>query len=278
MPKRLLLFSRDELKQAEMARWATHPNIRWLLGDVRDRDRLYRALDGVDVVLHAAALKVVPAIEYNPLEAVRTNVLGSANLIDAAIDRGISRVMCISTDKAVAPVNAYGATKLCMEKLMIAANAYSGGHTTRFAACRYGNVANSRGSVIPLWQEQAKTGTITITDPRMSRFWITLEQAVDFVLASLDRMTGGETYVPKLPSVRMVDVARAVAPDAEVKVIGIRPGEKGAEAMLTEHDLRRELADHYVIAPDGEPGPAYASDTNTHWLSVPEIRGALSLS
>ncbi len=215
-PKKLIIFSRDELKQFEMqAKWGEdeYPNIRYFIGDVRDRDRLYRAFDGVDVVVHAAALKQVPAAEYNPIEAVKTNVLGAANVIDAAIDRGVQRVVALSTDKAASPINLYGATKLCSDKLFVAANSYSGAHKTRFSVVRYGNVVGSRGSVVPFFLKRRKTGKLPITDPRMTRFWITLDQGVEFVLASLDRMSGGEIFVPKIPSMKLTDLAKVIGPD-----------------------------------------------------------------
>lgn len=279
-PRRLIIFSRDELKQHEMALRFPDPRLRMMLGDVRDRDRLYRAFDGVDYVIHAAALKQVPAAEYSPLEAIKTNVMGAANVIDAAIDRNVSRVIAISTDKATNPVNLYGATKLCAEKLFVAANAYVGLHTTRFAALRYGNVANSRGSVIPLWQQHVSgciatrcTG-IKITDTRMTRFFISLDQAVTFVLNRLSGMRGGEVFIPKLPSTRITDLAAAVAPDCRVEVTGIRPGEKLAELMVSPDELRIDCGDYYIVG-YGATGPAYASNTNDQWLSVEEIREQL---
>jgi UDP-N-acetylglucosamine 4,6-dehydratase len=251
-PKRLIVFSRDELKQWEMQQTFSAKQfdcIRYFIGDVRDRDRLYRAMDGVDLVIHAAALKQVPACEYNPIEAVKTNVLGAANLIDAAIDRNVKRVIALSTDKAAGPINLYGATKLCSDKLFSAANSYSGHHQTRFAVVRYGNVVGSRGSVIPLFVKMKSTGVIPVTDPRMTRFWITLDQGVEFVLASLGRMTGGEVFVPKIPSMNMMDLARAIAPECRIEIMGIRPGEKLHEVMVPLGDGRNtlEFDDHYVI-------------------------------
>lgn len=253
-PRKVIIFSRDELKQHEMAqRWheRQYPAIRYFLGDVRDADRLRRAFDGVDVVVHAAALKQVPAAEYNPLEAIKTNVLGAANIIEAAIDRNVKKVVALSTDKAVNPVNLYGATKLCAEKLFVAANNYSGYHDTRFSVVRYGNVVGSRGSVIPLFLKMRSTGTLTITDPRMTRFWMTLEQSASFVLDSLQRMRGGEIFVPKIPSMNMSDLADAIAPECRKEIVGIRPGEKLHEVLLTEDEARitREFDDFYVIEP-----------------------------
>lgn len=275
-------------------RTATLPHadrLRFILGDVRDRDRLYRAFDGVDYVIHMAALKQVPAAERDPREAILTNIMGAVNVIDAAIDRGVSKVLALSTDKACNPVNLYGASKLCAEKLFMAAGSYVGAHSTRFSALRYGNVANSRGSVIPIWREHAAscrdtwgergeeygrcTG-ISITDERMTRFFIVLDQAVDFVLARLNDMQGGEIFVPKLPSTRITDLAAAVAPDCRIEVTGIRPGEKLHESMISADEPRLDCGDHYVIG-QGQTGEAYTSGTNTHWLTVEQIRGALSL-
>jgi UDP-N-acetylglucosamine 4,6-dehydratase len=294
-PARLAVYSRDELKQFQMRQGYPvdrYPALRFFIGDVRDKERLYRALDGVDLVVHAAALKQVPAAEYNPLEAIKTNVLGAANLIDAAIDRNVSRVLALSTDKAANPVNLYGATKLCSDKLFVAANAYSGLHRTRFSVVRYGNVVGSRGSVIPYFLAQRATGKLSITDPRMTRFLITLDQGVDLVLRALNEMQGGEIYVPKIPSVRVTDLARVVGPECEQEVIGIRPGEKLHEAMIGEDDARMtiEFEDHFVIQPShdfwnrkdyltGKPGGhacpdgfAYMSDTNPWYLNEHEIR------
>jgi UDP-N-acetylglucosamine 4,6-dehydratase len=295
-PKKLIIFSRDELKQFEMHEDISteqFPAIRYFLGDIRDRDRLYRALNDVDVVVHAAALKQVPAAEYNPFEFVKTNVIGTQNLIDAAIDCGVERVIGLSTDKAANPINLYGATKLCADKLFIAANAYTGTRRTRFAVVRYGNVVGSRGSVIPFFLKKKKEGKIPITDPEMTRFFITLDQGVGFVLKGLERMSGGELYVPKIPSMRIADLATAVAPDCEHEVIGIRPGEKVHELMIAKDDARRtvEFDDHYVIEPvqqqwwDAENPPTmrggkrcaddfeYTSDQNDRWLTIPELRG-----
>jgi UDP-N-acetylglucosamine 4,6-dehydratase len=284
------VFSRDELKQSELRRRFADSDdrIRYLIGDVRDLPRLARALRGVDVVVHAAALKQVPICEYNPFEAVQTNVLGAENVISAAIENNVPSTIALSSDKAVNPVNLYGATKLCAEKIITQGNAYSGHSDARFASVRYGNVVGSSGSVIPLFKAQAQTGVLTITDERMTRFWITLEQAVDFVLNSLHRMGGGEIFVPKIPSMRVTQMAEALAPEAEHKVIGIRPGEKLHEVLLTEDEARHSLeTDHgFVILPEhaswplrevegGRPLPSgfhYSSDQNDHWLDVDELR------
>ena len=263
-PKKLIIFSRDELKQQQMVqRWPerTYPAIRYFLGDVRDADRLRRAFDGVDIVVHAAALKQVPAAEYNPLEAIKTNVLGAANIIDAAIDRNVKKVIALSTDKAVNPVNLYGATKLCAEKLFVAANNYSGYHDTRFGVVRYGNVVGSRGSVIPLFMKMRAKGTVTITDPRMTRFWLTVEHSASFVLDSLNRMHGGEIFVPKIPSMNLSDLADAIVPNCKKNIVGIRPGEKLHEVLLTEDEARiaREFDDYYVIE------PVFSEDAKRRW-------------
>lgn len=292
-PNRLIVFSRDELKQFEMAQRVKHPAVRFFIGDVRDPGRLRRAFDGVDVVIHAAALKQVPAAEYNPFEAVKTNVLGAANVIDAALDVGVEHVIALSTDKAANPINLYGATKLCSDKMFVAANHYAARKKTRFSVVRYGNVVGSRGSVVPFFLERRKTGVLPITDERMTRFWITLEQGVHFVLASLDRMHGGEIFVPKIPSMRIVDLAAAVAPECRLETVGIRPGEKLHEVMVAEDDARNtvEFPDHFVIQPvfswwapencnGGKPCPAgfkYSSDTNTWWLTPAEIRAMVGL-
>jgi len=292
-PERLVVYSRDELKQFHMRQEYPvdrYSNLRFFIGDVRDRDRLYRALDGVTHVVHAAALKQVPTAEYNPLEAIKTNVMGSANLIDAAIDRNVKKVMALSTDKAANPVNLYGATKLCADKLFVAANAYSGFHKTRFSVVRYGNVVGSRGSVIPYFLSQRLTGRLTITDNRMTRFLITLDKGVDFVISSMDVMLGGEIFVPKIPSVRVADLARVIGPDCEHEIIGIRPGEKLHEQMVPADDARMaiELDDHYVIQPthsfwnqkdflygrEGKSCPEdfrYSSETNSWFLDTDEI-------
>jgi UDP-N-acetylglucosamine 4,6-dehydratase/5-epimerase len=293
-PKKLIIFSRDELKQYEMHEQFGEDRydcIRYFIGDVRDRERLNRAFDGVDIVVHAAALKQVPAAEYNPLEAVKTNVLGAANVIDAAIDRNVKKVIALSTDKAANPVNLYGATKLCSDKLFIAANNYSGSHGTRFSIVRYGNVMGSRGSVVPFFLKLKSTGVLPVTDPRMTRFWITLDQGVKFVLDCLERMAGGEIFVPKIPSMKILDLARAIGPECEIKSVGIRPGEKLHEVMVPEDDARHtlEFDRYFVIIPPfhdweagrykerygGKPcadGFRYGSDTNTEWLTVEELR------
>jgi UDP-N-acetylglucosamine 4,6-dehydratase len=298
-PERLIVFSRDELKQFQMRERFSeqeYPCIRYFIGDVRDRDRLYRAFDGVDVVVHAAALKQVPACEYNPLEAIKTNVLGAANIVDAAIDRSVELVVALSTDKAASPVNLYGATKLCSDKLFTAANSYSGSHKTRFSVVRYGNVMGSRGSVIPLFLQMRERGELPITDPRMTRFWITLEQGVAFVLASLQRMKGGEIFVPKIPSMNIMDIARAVAPECSTRVMGIRPGEKLHEVMVAEDDARNtvEYPDYFAILPSfhqwtseellrngGKACPEgfrYSSENNTEWLSADQLQEMLGLT
>ena len=291
-PRKLIVFSRDELKQFEMAqvfRPEEHPALRYFIGDVRDRERLYRAFDDVDIVVHAAAMKQVPTAEYNPIEAIRTNVDGAANIIDAAIDRGVKRVIALSTDKAVNPVNLYGATKLCSDKLFVAGNHYAGAKRTRFSLVRYGNVVGSRGSVIPLFKRLRETGRLPITDDRMTRFWITLDQGVDLVLNALDRMGGGEIFVPKIPSMTVVDLAKAIGPECELDVIGVRPGEKLHEVMITEDDARNTLEydDHYTILPealrasrgDAETGGKpcaddfrYSSETNDRWLTPEQLR------
>ena len=287
-PQRLVVFSRDELKQHEMRQKFTDPRIRFFIGDVRDRDRLYRAMNGVDAVIHTAALKQVPACEYNPFEAVKTNILGGVNVIDAAIDCGVDRVIAVSTDKAVNPVNLYGATKLCAEKLFVQGNAYSTHGGTRFSCARYGNVMASRGSVIPIFIQQRTTGTVTITDKRMTRFWITLDQGVEFVLRGLQWMRGGEIFVPKIPSMSIMDLAAAIAPGCEVKFTGIRPGEKIHELLLSPDESRQalEFSDMFVIQPShswwdvGEPdggkslsdGFRYGSDNNPNWLTVEKIQ------
>jgi UDP-N-acetylglucosamine 4,6-dehydratase len=298
-PRKVVVFSRDEQKQYEMRqRFPEHAfeAVRYFLGDVRDRERLYRALDGVDVVVHAAALKQVEACEYNPLEAVRTNILGAANLIDAAIDRNVGRVVALSTDKAVNPVNLYGATKLTADKLFVGANNYAGAHGTRFSLVRYGNVVGSRGSVVPLFLDRRRTGTVPVTDPRMTRFWITLEQGVESVLRALQRMQGGEIFIPKIPSMNIMDLARALAPDCAIEVVGARPGEKTHEVLVAEDDAPNtvEYDDHFVIhpafhewdedafrhAPGGRRCPEgfrYGSDTNTDWLSVEQLRRVVGM-
>ena len=254
-PEKLIIFSRDELKQFEMSSkypTAKYPCIRYFIGDVRDKERLYRALQGVDVVIHAAALKQVPTAEYNPFEAVKTNIIGAQNVINVAIDQKVRRVIALSTDKAANPVNLYGATKLCSDKLFIAGNSYVGRDDTRFSVVRYGNVVGSRGSVIPFFLKMKEEGTLPITDPRMTRFWITLEQGVKFVLKCLETMVGGELFVPKLPSMNIINLAKVVAPKCKIKIVGIRPGEKVHEIMIPKDDARRtiEYSNHYIIQPD----------------------------
>jgi UDP-N-acetylglucosamine 4,6-dehydratase (inverting) len=288
-PKSLRIFSRGELLQMEMHNAFQDRRLRFLIGDVRDKNRLNRAMNGVDIVIHAAALKQVPTCEYNPIEAVRTNIEGSVNVIDTAIDNSIEKVIAISTDKAVHPVNLYGATKMVAEKLFIQANLYTGEkRKTKFSVVRYGNVIGSRGSVIPLFKEQAKTGEITITDEKMTRFWITLDQGVRFVINSLDIMQGGEIFVPKIPSMRITDLAKVAAPGARVKDIGIRPGEKLHEVLLTEDESRhaKEYDTHYIIEPEfsfwgdtilqeGKSLPQgfrYSSETNDFWLKSEELK------
>lgn len=287
-PHKLIVFSRDELKQHDMQLSGfTHPSLRYFIGDVRDAERLHRAFAGVTVVVHAAAMKQVPACEYNPFEAIQTNIMGSRNVVDAAIDCGVRRILAISTDKAVNPINLYGATKLCAEKMFVQANAYAGAQDTKFSCARYGNVVGSRGSVIPVFLEQRKTGRITITDSRMTRFWITLDQGVRFVTQCIERMHGGEIFVPKIPSMSLLDMAAALAPDCEAQVTGIRPGEKLHEVLISEDEARHavELEDMYVIQP-AHPwwqqenwrearaladGFRFASDTNSRWLTAEQL-------
>lgn len=255
-PARLIIFSRDELKQFEMAQvfsQAKHPFMRYFIGDVRDKERLRRAFDGVDYVIHAAALKQVPAMEYNPFEAVKTNILGAQNIIDASIDMGVKKVIALSTDKAAAPINLYGATKLCSDKLFVSGNSYaSKDRRTVFSVIRYGNVVGSRGSVIPLFLEKRAGGVLPVTDKRMTRFWIRLEQGVDFVLRSLDMMVGGEMFIPKIPSIRIVDLAKAICPECRIEIIGVRPGEKLHEVLIPNDEARRtlEFKDYYILRPD----------------------------
>jgi len=293
-PARLIVYSRDELKQHEMRLAGfDHPNLRYFIGDVRDLPRLRRAFNGIDMVVHAAALKQVPACEYNPMEAIKTNILGSSNVVDAALDAGVKKVLALSTDKAVNPVNLYGATKLAAEKLMIQSNAYAGGMTTRFSCVRYGNVVGSRGSVVPIFIKQREAGEVTLTDERMTRFWISLDQGVRFVIRCIEEMHGGEVFVPKIPSMRMIDLAKAIAPKAKVRIIGIRPGEKLHEVLISEDEARTtvELEDMYVVQPAaalwfghywseiGQPLPEnyhYASDSNSEWLTLEDIQGMIS--
>jgi len=288
-PKKLVIFSRDELKQHEMRIGGfDHPMLRYFIGDVRDADRLRRAMTGMDIVVHAAALKQVPACEYNPIEAVMTNVMGARNVIEAALDMEVKKVMAISSDKAVSPVNLYGATKLVAEKLFVQANSYSGTGPTRFSCVRYGNVVGSRGSVIPLFLEQRINGKVTITDQRMTRFWLTLDQGVRFVIHCIEQMHGGEVFVPKIPSMNIMDLTKAMAPNCTVETIGIRPGEKLHELLISEDEVRQtlELDDMYVIKPahpwwktenyvNGRPlsdGFRYASNSNKHWLTIAELK------
>jgi len=286
------VYSRDELKQSEMLSRFGDGQVRFLIGDVRDRSRMTRAAEGADIVIHAAAMKQVPACEYNPFEAVRTNVLGAQHVIDAAIDAGVQKVVALSTDKAVNPVNLYGATKLCAEKIVVQGNAYASLSKTRLSCVRYGNVVGSRGSVVPVFRQQVSEGRLTITDERMTRFWITLEQAVDLVLFALDNMVGGEVFIPKIPSMRVVDLADAMAPGLPREIVGIRPGEKLHELLLTVDESRHAVdADGvYVVLPehpwwddhprwlDGKPlddGFVYSSDRNEWWLTREELTAML---
>lgn len=290
-PKKIIIFSRDEMKQWDMAKkYQNDPRVRFFIGDVRDKDRLYRALDGVDYVVHAAATKIVPTAEYNPFECVKTNVLGAMNLIDACIDKGVKRVVALSTDKASSPVNLYGATKLASDKLFVAGNSYSGEHGTEFAVVRYGNVMGSRGSVIPFFMSIKDQGVLPITDERMTRFMISLEQGVELVWHAFEDMAGGEIYVKKIPSMKVTDLASVVAPGAEQKVIGIRPGEKLHEQMISAEDAyyTYEYPEHFKILPaingwcdsperikDGKRVPEgfeYASDNNPEWMTNAELQ------
>ncbi|MGN7478779.1 UDP-N-acetylglucosamine 4,6-dehydratase (inverting) [Solibacillus silvestris] len=286
--KKIIVFSRDELKQYEMKQEIQDERVRFFIGDVRDKDRLYRAFDGVDIVIHAAAMKHVDACEYNPFEAIKTNIHGAQNIVEAAIDSGVEKVIALSTDKACSPVNLYGATKLASDKLFVAANAYVGEKKTRFAVVRYGNVVGSRGSVVPFFKKIRETGVVPITDERMTRFWITLEHGVQFVLDNLERMQGGEIFVPKIPSMNIMDLAKAIAPECETNIVGIRPGEKLHEAMIMEDDARHtlEFDTYYAILPElswwdkgndgqGKPLPegfAYTSDNNTEWLTIEQLK------
>ena len=286
-PKKIIIFSRDEMKQWEMAKlFADDSRVRFFIGDVRDKDRLYRALDGVDYVVHAAATKIVPTAEYNPFECIKTNINGAMNLIDACIDKGVKRVVALSTDKASSPVNLYGATKLASDKLFVAGNSYAGGHDTRFAVVRYGNVMGSRGSVIPFFLSIREKGVLPITDARMTRFMISLEQGVELVWHAFDDMEGGEVYVKKIPSMKVVDLANAIAPEAKLEFVGIRPGEKLHEQMISEEDsfYTYEYPEHFKILPainnwhtsserikDGckvAEGFSYTSDNNSEWMSA----------
>lgn len=297
-PRKLIIFSRDELKQYEMTQRhspAKHPFLRFFLGDVRNHERLLEAFHGVDYVIHAAALKQVPACEYNPFEAVMTNVLGAQNVLRAAITQGVKRVVALSTDKAANPINLYGATKLCSDKLIVAANSMIGYYQTTFSVVRYGNVLGSRGSVIPFFLEKRSEGVLPVTDKRMTRFSITLPKAVDFVLECLENMHGGEVFVPKIPSYRINDVAAAIAPEAEINYIGVRPGEKMHELMVPEDEASQtlELEDRFIIQPNfgwwrkeehlkqtgAKPCPdgfSYRSDNNDRWLSVDDLRAMVA--
>lgn len=293
-PRRIVIYSRDEMKQWEMAKkFQGDDRVRFFIGDVRDKDRLYRALDGIDCVVHAAATKIVPTAEYNPFECVKTNVIGAMNLIDACIDKKVKRVVALSTDKASSPVNLYGATKLASDKLFVAGNSYAGGHETRFAVVRYGNVMGSRGSVIPFFLALKNKNKLPITDERMTRFMITLEQGVELVWRAFEDMEGGEIYVRKIPSMKVTDIARAVAPDASHEIVGIRPGEKVHEQMIGAEDsfYTYEYDTHYKILPaiyswhsspgrikDGKKVPegfSYTSDNNTEWMAREELQGWL---
>lgn len=290
-PKKIIVFSRDEMKQWEMAKkFHGDPRVRFFIGDVRDKDRLYRALDGVDYVVHAAATKIVPTAEYNPFECVKTNIHGAMNLIDACIDKGIKRVVALSTDKASSPINLYGATKLASDKLFVAGNSYAGGHDTRFSVVRYGNVMGSRGSVIPFFMSIKDKGVLPITDARMTRFMISLEQGVELVWHAFDDMEGGEIYVKKIPSMKVTDLASVVAPDAKQEVVGIRPGEKLHEQMIGAEDsyYTYEYPEHFKILPningwssdaqrikDGKQVPegfVYASDNNPEWMTDKQLQ------
>lgn len=289
-PKKVIIFSRDELKQHEMRVGGfDQDNLRYFIGDVRDRDRLTRAMHSVDIVVHAAALKQVPACEYDPMEAVKTNIMGTSNVLEAALDSGVQKVMTISTDKAVNPANLYGATKLAAEKVTIQSNAYAADTATRYACVRYGNVVGSRGSVVPIFLKQRRNGKITVTDDRMTRFWLSLEQGVRFVIDCIEQMQGGEVFVPKIPSMKVIDLAKAIAPNAEVEIIGIRPGEKLHEVLISEDEARHtvELPKMFVVQPAEaswfgynwqnrgkllEVGYSYSSDNNSEWLDLDGIR------
>ena len=293
-PDSVRIYSRGELLQWEMQQKIQDERLRFFIGDVRDKDRLYRAMNDVDIVVHAAALKQVPAAEYNPIEAVKTNIDGASNVINASIDNGVEKVMALSTDKAVHPVNLYGATKMVAEKLFVQGNTYAGGRNTRFACTRYGNVVGSRGSIIPLFLEQRKQGRVTVTDERMTRFWLTLEQGSRFVAHCIETMRGGEVFVPRIPSMRITDLAKVMAPDCEVEVIGIRPGEKLHEVLLTEDEARhsKDMGDYFIIEPElrfwqknnGHEGKSlpegfrYSSESNTTWLDADELMSMVDIS
>lgn len=294
-PKKIIVFSRDEMKQWEMAKnYQDDSRVRFFIGDVRDKERLYRALDGVDYVVHAAATKIVPTAEYNPFECVKTNIMGAMNIIDACIDKGVTRVVALSTDKASSPINLYGATKLASDKLFVSGNAYAGEHDTRFSVVRYGNVMGSRGSVIPFFQSLKEKGKLPITDPGMTRFMISLEQGVELVWHAFDDMFGGEIYVKKIPSMNIIDLANVVVPSAEHEIVGIRPGEKLHEQMIGEEDSAStyEYKEHFKILPvingwDKDPrrmkdgvlvpqGFTYSSENNTEWMSSGELESWIS--
>lgn len=295
---RIVIYSRDEFKQFEMSnlpQFKDNPKLRFFIGDVRDKERLYRAFEGIDIVIHAAALKQVPSCEYNPFEAVKTNILGAQNIIDAAIDRNVTKVIALSTDKACSPINLYGATKLCSDKLFISGNAYVGHHDTKLSVVRYGNVVGSRGSVIPFFKNLIASGAeeLPITDFEMTRFWLTLEQAVEVVITALETMIGGELFVKKIPSMKIVDLAKAMAPDLPLKKVGIRPGEKIHEMMISREDARNtlEFDKYYIIQPDFdwwnkskkhsngkavEKNFEYHSGNNKEWLSVEQLKTMIS--
>ncbi|MDR2643661.1 MAG: UDP-N-acetylglucosamine 4,6-dehydratase (inverting) [Planctomycetaceae bacterium] len=293
--ERIVVFSRDEFKQFEMSNMSEFvgsSKLRFFLGDIRDKERLMRAFDGIDIVIHAAALKQVPACEYNPFEAIKTNVLGAQNIIEAAIDRGVKKVVALSTDKACSPINLYGATKLCSDKLFIAGSVYSGTKRTKFSVVRYGNVAGSRGSVIPFFQKLIREGAkeLPITDYRMTRFWLKLESAIDLVCHAVENMNGGELFVKKIPSMKMTDLAKAIAPNLPLKEIGIRPGEKIHEMMISVEDARNtiEMDNHFVIYPDAYPSEKklsgkpvqndfeYHSGNNSEWLNIDQMRNLIT--
>ena len=290
-PKSVRIYDNRELAEVEMERKFNDSRLRFFIGDVRDKNRLHRAMNGVDIVVHAAALKHIPVCEYNPIEAIRTNIEGAVNVIDAAIDNSVEKVMAISTDKAVHPVNLYGATKLVAEKLFVQGNSYTGGRKTKFSCARYGNVIGSSGSVVPLFFEQKKNGEITITDERMTRFWITLEQGIHFVIKCIELMKGGEIFIPKIPSMKIVDLAQVIAPEAKRKIIGIRSGEKLHEILLTEEEARhtKEFNDYFIIEPEYPfwdenhfkkekrlpDGFSYKSNTNTDWITKEQMREIL---
>jgi UDP-N-acetylglucosamine 4,6-dehydratase len=289
-PRKLIIYSRDELKQHEMrVNGFNHPSLRYFIGDVRDGERLRRAMHSVDIVIHAAALKQVPVCEYNPMEAIKTNIIGTSNVVESALDAGVKKVIALSTDKAVNPVNLYGATKLAAEKLVVQSNAYAGANVTRYACVRYGNVVGSRGSVVPVFLAQRKLGKVTVTDDRMTRFWLSLEQGVHFVISCIEQMHGGEVFVPKIPSMNVADLARAIAPQAKIEIVGIRPGEKLHEVLISEDEARStvELKNMFVVQPseamwfvyDWESkgkrlpdGFRYTSDTNSEWLEIEGIK------